>query len=91
MTSVSKKMCILINQTIQPINTYKSTFQETIKRKPVNVKCKESIDKDLKSKIVDHVKISKYKNIFLRGYAPNCFEEVFVIKKIKCSAIDIFY
>ena len=59
--------------------------------KPVNVKCKESIDKDLKFKIGDHVRISKYKNIFLRWYAPICFEEVFVIKKIKCCAIDIFY
>ena len=26
---------------------------------------------------------SKYKNIFAKGYTPNWFEELFVIKKIK--------
>ena len=31
----------------------------------------------------DHVRISKYKNIFAKGYAPNWSEEVFVIKKVK--------
>ena len=31
----------------------------------------------------DHVRISKYKNIFAKGYAPNWSEEVFVINKIK--------
>ena len=29
------------------------------------------------------MRISKYKNIFPKGYTPNWFEEVFVIKKIK--------
>ena len=33
--------------------------------------------------IVDIVRISKYKNIFAKGYVPNWSEEVFVIKKIK--------
>ena len=34
----------------------------------------------------DIVRISKYKNVFAKGYTPNCFEEVFVIKvkKILC-------
>ena len=31
----------------------------------------------------DHVRVSKYKNIFAKGYTPNCSEEIFVIKKIK--------
>ena len=31
----------------------------------------------------DHVKISKYKNNFLKGYIPNWSEEVFVIEKVK--------
>ena len=39
--------------------------------------------KDPKFKIGDHVKISKYKNIFAKGYAPNWSEEVFVVSKIK--------
>ena len=40
-------------------------------------------DKDPKFKVGDHVRISKYKNIFGKGYTPNWSEEVFVIKEIK--------
>ena len=40
-------------------------------------------DKDPKFKVGDHARISKYKNIFAKGYTPNWSEEVFVIKKIK--------
>ena len=40
-------------------------------------------DKDPKFKVGDHVRISKYKNIFAKGYTPNCSEEVFVVSKIK--------
>ena len=29
------------------------------------------------------VRISKYKNIFVKGCVPNWFEEVFVVKKVK--------
>ena len=34
-------------------------------------------------RVGDHVRISKYKNIFAKGYTPNWTEEVFVIGKIK--------
>ena len=58
--------------------------------KPVDVKdntCidfkKEINDNDPKFKVGDHVRISKYKNIFAKGYTPNCSEKVFVIIKIK--------
>ena len=40
-------------------------------------------DKNSKSKVGDHVRISKCKNIFAKGYTPNSSEEVFVIKKVK--------
>ena len=43
---------------------------------------KEVNDKDLKFKVGDCVRISKYKNIFAKGYRPNLSEEVFVIKKV---------
>ena len=36
-----------------------------------------------KKKVGDRVRISKYKNIFAKGYTPNCLEDVFVIKKVK--------
>ena len=44
---------------------------------------KEVNDKDPKFKVGDHVRISKYKNIFAKGYTPNWSEEVFVIKEVK--------
>ena len=44
---------------------------------------KEVNDKKPKFKVGDHVRISKYKNIFATGYTPNCSEEIFVIKEIK--------
>ena len=39
--------------------------------------------KNPKFKVGDHVRISKYKNIFAKGYTPNWSEEVFVVSKIK--------
>ena len=58
--------------------------------KPVDVKDntyidfkKEVNDKDPKFKVGDHVRISKHKNIFAKGYTPNWSEETFVIKKAK--------
>ena len=47
---------------------------------------KEVNDKDLKFKVRDHVRISKYKNIFAKGYTQNWSEEVFVVSKIKNTA-----
>ena len=44
---------------------------------------KEINDKDAKFIIGDIVRISKYKNVFAKGYTPNWSEKVFVIKKVK--------
>ena len=41
------------------------------------------IKKDPKFKVGDQVRISKYKNIFSKGYTSNWSEEVFVISGIK--------
>ena len=43
----------------------------------------DSNTKDAKFKIGDHIKISKDKNVFAKGYAPNWSNEVFVIRKVK--------
>ena len=71
------------------VDKYK-TYHKTIKMKPVDVKSdsfaeydEESNEKDPKFKVGDHVRISKYKNVFAKGYAPNWSEEIFVVKKIK--------
>ena len=60
--------------------------------KPIDVKSVsfaeynvESNEKDLKLKVGNHVRISKYKNIFAKGYAPNWNEEIFLVKKIKST------
>ena len=44
---------------------------------------KEINDENPKFKVGDHARISKYKNIFAKGYTPNWSEEVFVTKKAK--------
>ena len=58
--------------------------------KPIDVKDntyidfkKEVNDKDPKFKVGDHVRISKYKNIFAKAYKPNWSDEAFVVSKIK--------
>ena len=88
MTSISKN--VYIDKLDDIINEYSNTYHRTIKMKPVDVKDntyidfkKEVNDKDPKFKVGDHVRISKYKNIFAKGYTPNWSEEVFVIKKVK--------
>ena len=72
------------------VNEYNNTYHAKIKMKPIDVKdntyvgfSKEVNDKDPKFKVGDHVRISKYKNIFAKGYTPNWPEKVFVIKKVK--------
>ena len=52
----------------------------------------ESNETDPKFKVGDNVRVSKYKNIFAKGYAPAWSEEVFVINKLKkyCS-LDNYY
>ena len=43
----------------------------------------ESNKKVPKFKIDDHVRISKCKNFFVKGYTPNWSEEVFVVNKVQ--------
>ena len=88
MTSISKN--VYIDKLDDIVDEYNNTYHTTIKMKPIDVKdntCinadKEINNKDPKSKVGDHVRISKYKNIFAKGYMPNWSEEVFVIKKVK--------
>ena len=44
---------------------------------------KEKNNKRPKFKDVDIVRISKYKDLFVKGYVPNWSEDVFVIKNVK--------
>ena len=92
MTSISKNVYIDILDDI--VKKYKNTYHTSIKMKPVDVKDntfigfkKEVNDKNLKYKVGDHVRISKYKNIFTKGYMPNWSEEIFIIKKIENTVL----
>ena len=87
MAAVSKN--VYIDKLDNIINEYNNTYR-TLKMKPIEVKdntyidsIKEVNNEDSKFKGGDHVRISKYKNIFVKGYTPNWFEEVFVIKEVK--------
>ena len=88
MTLISKN--VYIDKLDDIVNEYNNTYHRTIKMKPVDIKDntyidfeKEVNDKDSKFKIGDRIRISKYKNIFAKGYMPNLAEEVFIIKKVK--------
>ena len=88
MTSISKK--VYADKLDDIVNEYNNKYRRTIKMKPIDVKDntyinidKEINDKDPKFKVDDHVRISKYKNVFAKGYTPNWTEEVFIIKEIK--------
>ena len=92
MTSVLKN--VYINKFGDIVNKYNNIYHNTTKMKPVDVKSstyidsgKENNEKDPKFDVGDHVKRSKYKNIFAKGCFRNWSEEVFVIKKVKTTVL----
>ena len=79
MNSISKN--VYIDRLDYIVNEYNNAYHRTIIVKPVDVKDytfidfkKEVNDKDSKYKVGDHVRISKYKNIFANVYTPNWSE-----------------
>ena len=76
---------VYIDKLDDTVNKFNDTHNSTIESKPVDVKQSTYIDsdddEDLKFKIFDIIRISKYKNIFAKSYVPNWSEEFFVIKK----------
>ena len=88
MTAISKNVYFDVLNDI--VSEYNNTYHKTIKMKLIDVKShsfakfnEESNKKDPKLKVGDLVRISKYKHIFAKGYAPNWSGEIFVVKKIK--------
>ena len=88
MTAISKNVYSDVLDDI--VDKYNNTIHKTIKMKPIDVTGdsyaeynENSNKKNPKFKVGDHVRISKYKNIFAKGYTPNWSEEIFVISKIK--------
>ena len=76
MTLASKN--VYINKLDNIVGEYNNTYHRTIKMKPVDFEDNTYIDfkkevnhNDPKFKIRDHVRISKYKKLFAKGYTPN--------------------
>ena len=88
MTGISKNVYFDVLDDI--VNKYNNTVHRAIKMKPIDVTSdyfpENNVDfneKDSKFRFGDRVRISKYKNIFAKGYTQNWSEEVFVLSKIK--------
>ena len=70
-------------------NKYNNTKHSTIKMKPIDVEDNKRVyideqnEKDSRFKVGDRVRISRYKNIFAKGYTPNWSKEIFIVDKIK--------
>ena len=76
MTSISKNM--YFNKLDDIVNEYNNTYHTTIKMKSIDVNDNTYINtskkinyRDPKFKVGDRVRISKYKDIFAKGYMPN--------------------
>ena len=87
-TAISKNVYFDVLNDI--VDEYNNTYHKTIKMKPVYVKDdsfaeynEESNEKDPKFKVGDHVRISKFKDVFAKRYTPNWSEEIFDVEKIK--------
>ena len=88
MTAISKNVYFDVLDDI--VDEYNNTYHKTIKMKPADIGDdsfaeynEKSNEKDPKFKVGDHVRISKFKNVFAKGYTPNWSEEIFVVGKIK--------
>ena len=88
MTTVGKN--VYFNVLDDVVDKYNNTVHNSIKIKPKDVTddsfveyVEESTKKDPKFKIGDNVRISKYKNIFAKGYTPIWSEEIFAVKEVQ--------
>ena len=87
MTATGKKVYYDVLDDV--VNKYNNTKHSTIKMKPIDVGdnnkrvyIDEHNEKDSRFKVGDRVRISKFKNIFAKGYTPNWSEEIFIVDKI---------
>ena len=72
------------------VNKYNNTKHSTIKMKPIDIRdnnnkrvyIDEHNEKRSRFKVGDRVRISKFKNIFAKGYTPNWSKEIFIVDKI---------
>ena len=86
MTAISKNIYFDVLDDI--VDKYNNKYHKTIQMKPIDVGDdsfakynEESNEKDPKFKVGDHVRISKFKRVFAKGYTPHWSEEMFIVKK----------
>ena len=79
------------------VDKYNNTVQRSIKMKPIDVTSdsydqynEDSNETKPKFKVGDHVRISKYKNIFAKGYTHNWSEEDFVVSKMNDTVLRTY-
>ena len=87
MTAIGKKVYYDVLDDV--VNKYNNTKHSTIKMKPIDVGdnnkrvyIDEHNEKDSRFKVGDRVRISKFKNIFAKGYTPNWSSEIFIVDKV---------
>ena len=90
MTAISKNTYFDVLDII--VNKYNNTVHRTINMKPIEVtsdsyaeRNEDSNKNEPKFKVGDRVRISKYKNVFAKGYTQNWSQEVFIVSKIKIT------
>ena len=86
MTAIDKNVYYDVLDDI--VNKYNNTKHSTIKMKPIDVRDNKRVyidkhsEKRSRFKVGDRVRISKFKNIFAKGYTPNWSKEIFIVDKI---------
>ena len=86
MTATNKK--VYYNVLNDVVSEYNNTKHSTIKIKPIDVKNNKRVyidehnEKSARFNVGNRVRISKFKNIFAKGYTPNWSTEIFIINKI---------
>ena len=88
MTAVGKNVYWNVLDDI--VEKYNGTINKSTGMKPKDVKSddkavyvEESNEKSARFSIGDRVRISKFKNIFAKGYTPNWSKEIFVVSQVK--------
>ena len=88
MTAIGKNVYWNVSDDV--VAKYNNTINRSIGMKPKNVKndkksvyVEESNEKNARFSVGDRVRISKFKNVFAKGYTPNWSKEIFVVNKRK--------
>ena len=72
------------------VKKYNGTINKSIGMRPKDVSddvkaehVEESNEKSARFSVGDRVRISKFKNVFAKGYTPNWSKEIFVVSRVK--------